>query len=774
MGGSVAATPPLRPCKGAGTRGVPPAPLAAEHGATGNTRSGAEPGLPPAQRARDAADAWREIGASRWVRRALQFGLRLPWLTPRGRPRRRFRPYTTTSKDHAFVSEELDRWVAAGFIRPLDDEEQSGAPRVSPAFVSWIRQDNPRLVVDLRQVNEHLQDIKFKYVAITEFMSALVPHDNLISWDIKDAYHHVYVHPSDRPYLTFAVDGRVFEPLTMPFGLSVAPWAWTKIMRPVLAYLRQSGFTLIGYVDDHGAAPPGARPTTKADAAKGFRFVTHLFHRLGLTLHPAKGEREGTQQLTLLGFTIDTAGNQVGIPDGRLARLRVTAAAVLSSASANRRWVGRKPLESVAGIIVSASLAIPEARLFARAIYDDLARAAAARGPHADCRLSHQSLRDLRWWAHFGRAGHGRPLWARAPAHTLHTDASGFGWGGVADETTPVRGAFSGSDRDWHINIKEVAAIRLCLTALAPKFAAGDVVRVVTDSRFALHVVNALVYRSAPLCSEVRRLYQVAQRLGVTLDAAWIPTAYNVWADRLSRTRESTTWSLDPTFFASLDSLCGPHVVGRLPDLLAAPPSSDVPASGSTPPAPTVPDWRWTRVNNWVNPACSSLPLVLDLLRRQWVTATVIAPVWRAQPWWQQALLQANEFCFLPRRAGLPFRAAGAVQVSRPHWRVCALRFIRGGRDALPPPGQARQRQSASTPSATALVRPLPRRCSPTSWRPPPGTPTRPSGRLSSTFAKQVATPRCQPPPRRSHATSASCTSAERPPRAPCRTISPP
>jgi len=49
-----------------------------------------------------------------------------------------------------------------------------------------------------------------KYEAITEFMSALVPHDNLISWDIKDAYHHVYIHPSDRPYLTFAVDGRVF------------------------------------------------------------------------------------------------------------------------------------------------------------------------------------------------------------------------------------------------------------------------------------------------------------------------------------------------------------------------------------------------------------------------------------------------------------------------------------------------------------------------------------------------------------------------------------
>lgn len=134
----------------------------------------------------------------------------------------------------------------------------------------------------------------------------------------------MFVHPDDRAYLKFSIDGRTFEPVTMPFGLLVSPRAWTRVMRPVLEHLRASGFTHIGDVDDHGAVPPGARLTSKADFTKGIGFATVLYERLGLSLHPRKGERIGTQQLTLLGFTVDTAGSQVRLPDSRLARLRWT------------------------------------------------------------------------------------------------------------------------------------------------------------------------------------------------------------------------------------------------------------------------------------------------------------------------------------------------------------------------------------------------------------------------------------------------------------------
>lgn len=262
--------------------------------------------------------------------------------------------------------------MEAGFIRRLRKEEEAAAPCVSQEFSSHVRA-KPRLVLDFRQVNEHLQEIKFKSEALSEIMSALLPHYHLISWDIKDAFHHVYICPDERPYLTFAVGDALYEPITITFGLSISPWAWTKVMPPVLAHLRRRGFTLIGYVDDHGAVAAGPRPCSRAHAAAGFREVARLYDPLGLHLHPDKGDRDGTQQLTLPSYTLDAAHNQVRLPQARLAMLRGTSAAVLASAGKNRCWVKRQQLQSVAGYNVSGSMEIPEDRLFARAIYDDVA-----------------------------------------------------------------------------------------------------------------------------------------------------------------------------------------------------------------------------------------------------------------------------------------------------------------------------------------------------------------------------------------------------------------
>jgi len=117
-------------------------------------------------------------------------------------------------------------------------------------------------------------------------------------------------------------------------------------------------------------------------------------------------------------------------------------------------------------------------------------------------------------------------------AHILHTKALGFRSGEVADEISLRRGAFTGTDAAWHINVKKVPANRLSLTAFASSFAVGNVVRVITDSRVALHVVIALVSQSVPLCAEVRRLHAVAHRLGVTLEADWILLTSKKWRFR--------------------------------------------------------------------------------------------------------------------------------------------------------------------------------------------------------------------------------------------------
>ena len=44
----------------------------------------------------------------------------------------------------------------------------------------------------------------------------------------------------------------------------------------------------------------------------------------------------------------------------------------------------------------------------------------------------------------------------------------------------------------------------------------------------------------------------------------------------------------------------------------------------------------WTEENNYINPPFQLLPQIIQQLKRNKAIATIIAPIWPAQPWFQQ------------------------------------------------------------------------------------------------------------------------------------------
>lgn len=88
---------------------------------------------------------------------------------------------------------------------------------MSASFVVDIA-TKPRLVVDYKHMNAFLGDRPLKYEAMAEFLM------DLTSWDVADAFHHVFLAERETFRLAFAVGGVVYLPLTMPFGLKLAPW----------------------------------------------------------------------------------------------------------------------------------------------------------------------------------------------------------------------------------------------------------------------------------------------------------------------------------------------------------------------------------------------------------------------------------------------------------------------------------------------------------------------------------------------------------------------
>ena len=89
-----------------------------------------------------------------------------------------------------------------------------------------------RLVVNLRHVNGFLWKQKFKYEDLRLATAMFEKGEWMFSFDVKSGYHHVDVAQQHRKYLGFEWGGVTYTFVVLPFGLSSAPYVFTKIMRP--------------------------------------------------------------------------------------------------------------------------------------------------------------------------------------------------------------------------------------------------------------------------------------------------------------------------------------------------------------------------------------------------------------------------------------------------------------------------------------------------------------------------------------------------------------
>ena len=97
--------------------------------------------------------------------------------------------------------------------------------------------------------------------------------------DLKDAYYTVPIHPNHRRYLRFMYQGILYEFGCLPFGLSSAPRAFTKLLKPVVVLIRLLGIHVVIYLDDILLLHPN-----KDALVNIFHQVCSLLQNLGFTI----------------------------------------------------------------------------------------------------------------------------------------------------------------------------------------------------------------------------------------------------------------------------------------------------------------------------------------------------------------------------------------------------------------------------------------------------------------------------------------------------------
>ena len=630
--------------------------------------------MPVFEALRTALPEWEALGAPPWVLDTIKNGIHIEWASP---PTRfRCREYPVNAEDAAFLRLEIQRELDEGYIMEvLDPAAVADLTCISSAFVSHTAA-KPRAVFDFSHTNEFMINASCKYETLYDLAQVLRPDDALLSWDIQDAYHHLVVRPEDRTFLAFRACGRVFVPVTMPFGARVAPRIWTKVCRPLVEWLRARGFRIIAYVDDFGGAPPAAgdAPATATEARAAWRQVHQLLQRLGLRMHPVKGVKDGPSSMQLLGHVVDTRAGMFFLPDSRVQKIVAMATGLARYAAAHQRWVSFTLLRRFCGTAVSASLSVPSARFRLRSLFTALS----FRHPRSgDARLGHQAVRDLTWWvALTDHARVGRPIWPGTASLQLDTDASGYGWGAVLGELLEARGYHGSLRSGFHINVLELGAVTRALASFRKDIPRGTILRLRTDSMVALGVINAQSSRSLVLMDEYRTLHRLCAEMDVELRAEHVSSALNEWADRLSREDDSTDWTLNAAAFAELDLEYGPFTV----DLFATELNTRCARFYSRRPTPGALGvdalaHDWSGENAWVNPPFHLMGAVVHRILETRATATLVAPAWRAQPWWSRAVAGATSWRLLPPASGVYKHGSRSTPAPRPFWRTAVFRF---------------------------------------------------------------------------------------------------
>ena len=248
-----------------------------------------------------------------------------------------------------------------------------------------------RPVINLKELNTYVAPHHFKMEGLHTLKDLLKTGDWMTKVDLKDAYFMIPIHSSDRSALCFQVQSRHYQYTCLPFGLSCAPWVFTKTLKPVLTLLRELGVRLVAYIDDVLVLAETAERAR--DHTNG---LIYLLENLGFLVHPEKTVREPTQEIEFLGMIVGSKTRELRLNGQKLKKIRLEAAKIRDQlATPSAREVSR-----LLGKFNSVSQAVPPGPLFSRALQRDLAAALESGDQcyETPCHLSHAAREELAWW----------------------------------------------------------------------------------------------------------------------------------------------------------------------------------------------------------------------------------------------------------------------------------------------------------------------------------------------------------------------------------------
>ena len=279
---------------------------------------------------------------------------------------------------------------------------------------------------------------------------------------LKDAYQTIPIAKKSRIYLRFLWRGRLYQFTCLPFGLRSSPRIFTKVLKPLLVYLRALGVRLLVYLDDiliMAATPELCLEHTQ--------LTWQLLTDLGFLGNLKKSVLAPKQQAEYLGFIVNSIEIKLFLTEEKLLRAKLEAERLLKSNPVV------KILASFLGFCQSTLPAIAVAPLHFRNLQVDMIKALkgsrGGQGYRSVVCLSPEAKKELEWWRDYVKMNNGKSILPPEEQDTIFSDASKQGWGAHLN-LAKIGGRWNWEEKlKSHINWLELKAAFLALQAFLPQ-----------------------------------------------------------------------------------------------------------------------------------------------------------------------------------------------------------------------------------------------------------------------------------------------------------------
>merc|ERR1712112_445934 len=143
-----------------------------------------------------------------------------------------------------FARAELKRQVSMGILSEVPWKPYIINP------ISCVYSNKWRLVVDCRLLNPFVLKRKIKLEDLSVLPNLVSQGDYMSTDDLEKGYWQVKLSPFHRKYIGISLDGKYYVANVLILGISDAVFCFTKLVRPIVRYLRAKGVPAAAYIDD--------------------------------------------------------------------------------------------------------------------------------------------------------------------------------------------------------------------------------------------------------------------------------------------------------------------------------------------------------------------------------------------------------------------------------------------------------------------------------------------------------------------------------------------